>query len=369
MREQEHDKLLHGCNPTKPLSLFRAPRHSRSGDDAFSQAFADAMKRYFAPVSLSDLCPQWHDALLGTFPITLIPFRHRMYNRTVRYMMIRNAIRRLVPHGVVCVRDELWVGDATAVFEREIAQRNAYIYNCIDNWFAVPWLAARAKARCDVAEAIVVPTQSLKEACQDLYPHKSVFCIEEPVDCSRFGDAAAEKADVPTLVWAGSPHSQSELLHMRDILAAVFRVCPFELTVLSGQRKPNLALTVPWKWVPFSPANEQEFIPRAWAGFCWLGDDAYASAKGCYKMKTYMAAGTAPVVTDVGHARHILTAAEAGFLIQNNDNSQWVDSLVHLLSSRDAAMREGSKARVFAREYFAYDRIASHWAHALQSVR
>ena len=127
MREQEHDKLLHGCNPTKPLSLFRAPRHSRSGDDAFSQAFADAMKRYFSPVSLSDLCPEWHDALLGTFPATLIPFRQGIYNRTVRYMMIRNAFRRLVPHGVVCVRDELWVGDATAMFEREIAQRNAYI--------------------------------------------------------------------------------------------------------------------------------------------------------------------------------------------------------------------------------------------------
>jgi glycosyltransferase involved in cell wall biosynthesis len=350
------------------LALFRAQRRYRSGDDAFSQAFADAMTPYFSPVSLSAISPQWHDDLLESFPISLIPFRHGIYNRTVRPAMIRAAVRRLAPHGVVCVRDELWRGDATAGFEREIAQRHTYIFNYFDNWFAVPHLAPRAKARCDLAAAIIVPTERLKETCEESYPRKSVFAIEEPVDCSRFDATAATKADVPTLVWAGSPFSQDELVQMRDILAAVYRVRPFDLIVLSGDRKPALSLPIPWRWVPFSPASEQEFIPRAWAGFCRLATDAYASAKGCYKTKVYMAAGTVPVVTDIGHARQVLHAARAGFLIKGNDARLWIDTLVQLLSSRESAMLEGGKVRAFARERFAYDPIAAAWAKAIQKV-
>jgi len=352
----------------KPLTLFRAPRRYRSGDDAFSQAFADAMTPYFSPVSLSEISPQWHDDLLESFPVSLVPFRHGIYNRTVRPMMIRDAVRRLAPHGVVCVRDELWRGDATAMFEREIAKQNTYIYNYFDNWFAVPALAQRAKVRCELADAMIVPTVRLKELCEESYPRKPVFAIEEPVDCSRFDATAWKKAEIPTLVWAGSPFSQSELLQMRDILVAVHRVRPFDLIVLSGDRKPVLSLPIPWRWVPFSPANEQEFIPRAWAGFCRLESDAYAAAKGCYKTKVYMAAGTVPVVSDIGHARQVLKAAGAGFLIKDNDARLWIDALVQILSSRGNAIGEGGKVRAFARDHFGYDRIAAEWADAIHSV-
>jgi hypothetical protein len=352
----------------KTLSLFRAPRQYRSGDDAFSPAFAEAMNPYFSPVTLSDIWPEWHHAVLNTFPLSYMPFRHRIYNRTIMYTIARNAVRRLAANGVVCVRGEMWMGDATATLEREIKQRNAYVYNYIDNWFALPALAARAKARCALADVIVVPTLRLQEICDELFSGKAISAIEEPVDCGRFGLAVAEKTAVPTLVWAGGPFNQSELVHMREILAAVHRVVPFDLVILSGYRKPDLSLPIPWKWVPFSPANEQQVIPRAWAGFCWLGDDAYASAKGCYKTKTYMAAGTAPVVTDVGHARQVLNAAGAGFLIPDNDARLWIDSLVHLLSSREAAVLEGGKARAFARDAFAYDRIAAEWAHVIHEV-
>ena len=350
------------------LSLFRAPRRYRSGDDAFSQAFADAMARHFSPVSLTDVTPPWHDALLESFPVSLVPFRHGIYNRTVHPMMVRAAVRQLPPGGVVCVRDELLRGDATAAFEREIARRNTYVYNYFDNWFAVPELAPRAKVRCELAEAIIVPTMRLKELCDDLYPRKPVFAIEEPVQCGRFDATATAKADVPTLVWAGSPFSQDELVQMRDILAAVHRVRPFDLIVLSGYRKPSLSLSIPWRWVPFSPASEQEWIPRAWAGFCRLETDAYGAAKGCYKTKTYMAAGTVPVVTDVGHARTVVHAAGAGRLIQENDVRRWTDSLVQLLSSRDTAIAEGARCRDFARVQFAYDRIAADWADAIHKV-
>jgi len=350
------------------LTLFRAPRRYRSGDDAFSQAFADALTPYFSPVSLSDITPQWHDDLLESLPWALIPFRHGIYSRTVRPILIRDAVRRLAPHGVVCVRDELWRGDATAVFEREIAGKNTSIYNFFDNWFAVPHLAQRADTRCELADAIIVPTMRLKEICEEKYPQKPVFSIEEPVDCSRFDAGVAEKAEVPTLVWAGSPFSQAELVQMRDILTAVYGVRPFDLIVVSGFRKPALALPIPWRWVPFSPANEQEFIPRAWAGFCRLGTDAYAAAKGCYKTKVYMAAGTVPVVTDIGHARQVLNAAGAGVLIKDNDARQWIDTLVQLLSSRDGAIREGGKVRAFAREHFAYEPIAAHWAEAIHTI-
>jgi glycosyltransferase involved in cell wall biosynthesis len=81
-----------------------------------------------------------------------------------------------------------------------------------------------------------------------------------------------------------------------------------------------------------------------------------------------MAAGTAPVVTDIGHARQVLRAAGAGFLIKENEARQWIDTLVQLLTSRDMAIREGGRARDFAREQFAYGSIAADWAGAIQKV-
>ena len=81
-----------------------------------------------------------------------------------------------------------------------------------------------------------------------------------------------------------------------------------------------------------------------------------------------MAAGTAPVVTDIGHARQVLRAAGAGFLIKENDTRQWIDTLVQLLTSRDMAIREGGRVRDFAREQFAYGAIAADWAGAIQKV-
>jgi glycosyltransferase involved in cell wall biosynthesis len=64
----------------------------------------------------------------------------------------------------------------------------------------------------------------------------------------------------------------------------------------------------------------------------------------------------------------VLDAAGAGFLIKDNDAQKWIDALVQLLSSRDWAVREGGKVRAFAREQFAYDPIAAHWAEAIHKV-
>lgn len=352
----------------KPLALFRLQRRYRSGDDAFSQSFADAMKAWFSPVSLSEVAPQWHDDLLESLPLSLVPFRHGIYNRTVRPALIRDAVRRLPSGGVVCVRDELWRGDATAAFEREIASRSTYVFNYFDNWFAVPHLAPRAMARCKLATLIVVPTERLREICDDLFPTTSVACIEEPVDCSRFDAMVGRKAPHPTVIWAGNPLNHSELIRMRDLLAAVHAVRPFDLVVLSGDRKPTLPLSIPWTWVPFSAANEQDWIPRAWAGVSRLVADAYDAAKGCYKTKTYMAAGTVPVVTDIGHARKVLQAAKAGCLVPADDEQAWIDAIVHVLSSREEAIREGARAREFARTRFAYESIAAEWAAAIREV-
>ena len=43
-------------------------------------------------------------------------------------------------------------------------------------------------------------------------------------------------------------------------------------------------------------------------------------------------------------------------------------TLVHLLSSRDTAIREGGRTRAFARDSFAYDRIAADWADAIERI-
>lgn len=359
-----------------PLSLFRAPRRHRSGDDAFSPAFAAAMGRHFAPVCLADIWPDWHDTLLASFPLRFVPLRHRVYRATVLPAVVSRVVERLPPGGVTCVRGEMVMGDTSAAPERRIKERGRYVYNLVDDWFAVPGLAPRAAVRCGLADLIVVPTQRLQDVCAARFPRATVACIEEPVDCSRFdgpggataGDPAARKSEEPLLVWAGNPFSQRELVELADVLAAVHAVRPFSLVVISGQRRPSLTLSIPWEWRPWSPAVEEDVIPRAWAGFCHLGDDAFSAAKGCYKTKIYMAAGTVPVVSDVGHARTVLSAAGAGTLVEDNDAVRWREALLAALSSREHAGREGARVRAHARQAFAFDRIAACWAESLERL-
>ena len=360
----------------RPLSLFRAPLRYRSGDDAFSPAFAATLSRHFSPVRLADIWPDWHDTLLASFPLRFVPLRHRVYRATVLPAVVRRAVESLPAGGMTCVRGEMWMGDESAVYERRIKERGCYVYNLIDDWFAVSRLAPRALARCRLADLIVVPTIRLQEVCAAKSPGTEVVCIDEPVDSSRFDavagaaadDPAGRKAEQPLVVWAGNPFSQCELFALSDILAAVHAVRPFSFVVISGQRRPTLPLSIPWEWRPFSSAVESDVIPRAWAGLCHLGDDAFAAAKGCYKVKTYMAAGTVPIVSDVGHARTVVRAAGAGTLVSGNDAVRWKQALLDALSSREHAGREGARARAYAREAFAFDRIADCWAEALEQL-
>jgi len=351
------------------ISLLRAPAHDRSGDDAFSQRFADALSHHFSDVTLRDIWPDWHHSWLHTLPIRLLPFRRALYSRTLLHRACRKTVRSLAPDGTVCIRGELWPGDRTAAFEREIARTHRYIYNLIDNWFAIPQLATNAGVRCEIAHAVIVPTERLRDICADLFPQQRVICIEEPVDAYRFNASAGIKADTPTLVWAGNPYGHGELEAIRDILTEVYSTLPFKLYVLSGYRKPQVRLDIPWEWIPFSPANEQRIIPQAWAGFCFLRDDDYSSCKGCYKMKTYMTAGTVPIVTNTGHAHQVLTAAGTGTLVNGNAHGAWKEALLASLASRDEAVRGGEVARRYAQTHFDFSTIAASWADAIQQAQ
>jgi glycosyltransferase involved in cell wall biosynthesis len=351
------------------ISLLRAPAHARSGDDAFSQRFADALSHHFPTVTLRDIWPDWHHRWLHALPMRLLPFRHALYSRTLLRRACGTTVRNLTPGSTVCVRGELLPGDRTAAFEREIARRHRYIYNLIDNWFAIPHLVTNARVRCEIANAVIVPTERLRDVCADVFPKQRVICIEEPVDADRFNTAAGSKADVPTLVWAGHLYSHSELEAIRDILAEVHSSVPFKLYVLSGYRKPRVRLDIPWEWIPFSPANEQRIIPQAWAGFCFLQDDDYSLCKGCYKMKTYMTAGTVPVVTNAGHAHQVLTAAGTGMLVNGNARAAWKAALLASLTSRDEAIRGGEAARRYAQTHFDFQTIAASWADAIHQTQ
>jgi glycosyltransferase involved in cell wall biosynthesis len=128
-------------------------------------------------------------------------------------------------------------------------------------------------------------------------------------------------------------------------------------------------LDIPWEWIPFSPANEQRIIPQAWAGVCFLRDDDYSLCKGCYKIKTYMTAGTMPIVTDAGHAHQVLAAAETGTLVNGNAHGAWREALLAGLSSRDEAVRRGEAARQYAQTHFDFRTIAASWADAIQQAQ
>jgi glycosyltransferase involved in cell wall biosynthesis len=241
-----------------------------------------------------------------------------------------------------------------------------YVYHYQDNHLEAPFLREGALRRIGLADALIVPTEPLRQSILKVAPKKAVYVLEEGIDVDRFHPTAhgSSTEKIPTVVWGGNPRNLKEVPFLFDILRKLQGRLAFQFRVITGTSRPDLDLD--FEWFPYSPKTEASLLAGACAGLAPLADSPYARGKGGYKVKTYLAAGVPPVASPISHHINMVRDGANGFLPKTEQ--EWEAALTNLIQDRNLAARLGLQAREDAVAKYSYSAVAPAWVNAFKDI-
>jgi len=296
-----------------------------------------------------------------------LPYLYLLFRHVVAPLSCWTHLSEIEADDVVWINGpSLPIFDADCWFERQVIRRGAsYVFWIEDDWFSEPKKRPSAEVRMQLAHLVVTVTPILRDRISRLYPDKSVILLEEPIDVERLTPTEAPKDQPkPLILVGGRPWSLKKLLMLDGVLKRVYQDLPFTLRVITGIKKPELALTIPWEWLPYDRWKEAEYAAGAIAGLAPLEDTLFNSCKGNYKVKTYMALGVPPLTSSIGYNNHLIKHGETGFLL--NSEMEWESVLRTLLKDASLAAKIGKSARLDIIKRYSYEALMPIWAEALQ---
>ena len=146
--------------------------------------------------------------------------------------------------------------------------------------------------------------------------------------------------------WTGTSSNLGYFAQVRDALAEVARVTPFELAIVADDAARNCLPEVPGvrtRFLPWSSDTETASLLEFDVGIMPLPDDDWSRFKCGFKLIQYMAAGLPAVASPVGVNPQIVLPGVTGEL--PSTWSEWVESLVTLLRDVDRRRRWGAAGR------------------------
>jgi glycosyltransferase involved in cell wall biosynthesis len=144
--------------------------------------------------------------------------------------------------------------------------------------------------------------------------------------------------------WLGSDLSIRETLFAHwDMLGRMQRRLDFDLVICSLPRPAPPSNAVRWRYVPWSPATEEEISREIDIGIMPLVDDEFQRGKCGLKLLQYMAAGLPVVASPIGANCSIVEHGASGYLAA--DEAAWLDALAELIRSAEMRRRFGETGR------------------------
>jgi glycosyltransferase involved in cell wall biosynthesis len=252
--------------------------------------------------------------------------------------------------------------------EKAIKRRGAsYVFWLEDDWFSDDSLRPAAVERMKIADLVIAVTPTLEKRIRELFPGSRVITLEEPIDTDRLQPKGARgDRQKPLVVWGGRVWNLKKLLTLNGVLERTYREFPFDLRIITGTRKPDIRLSIPWEWRPYDRTKEAEYNAGAVAGLAPLEDVTYNQCKGNYKIKTYMAMGVPPLTSPVGYNHHLIRHGETGFML--NSEEEWESTLRLLMKDPLLGAKVGAAARADIIKRYSYRGLMPIWAEALSSA-
>jgi glycosyltransferase involved in cell wall biosynthesis len=190
--------------------------------------------------------------------------------------------------------------------------------------------------------------------------------IEVAEDTERVLPKAGEAYQRPvTIGWLGSP---STVKYLSLIAAPLRRI---------AQRHPSIQWEimggggydmegVPWQHTVWGLQAERDALYRFDIGLMPLPPEDWAKGKSGGKARTYMAAGTVPVVAAVGYNLELITHGETGFLCRSNED--WEEAIEKLIADPALRSRVATAARQDVQRRFSQAGQAARLASLLREV-
>ncbi len=347
------------------LKIFQAPLSLAFGLwDRFNSKMVAAMNAAGIPCTASTL---WPDFWTRHLFFSGLPYLYPLFRSVVAPASCRLHLTSVQSNDVVWVNGaSLPIIDTECWFERQAIKRGAsYVFWLEDDWFSDPKLRPTADARMVLADLTVAVTPSLRDRILQLYPGRRVVLLEEPIDVERLAPERPERESQKGVVlWTGRPWALQGLVSLNGVLERVYRDTPFTLRIVVGGKRPNVSLSIPWEWLPYSRSREAAYAAGALAGLAPLDDTVFNRCKGNYKVKTYMALGVPPLVTAIGYNNHLIRNGETGFLLTSEGD--WEIVLRTMLTDTRLAAKIGDAARAHIIEKYSYKALMPVWAAVLQ---
>lgn len=173
-----------------------------------------------------------------------------------------------------------------------------------------------------------------------------VEIVPTVIDLDRYyPKVGVQQADVPRIVWVGSPSTVTYLSILVESLKALSRRFIFKLRVVGAEfTMPGVDV----ECVPWSEAAEVASIAQCDIGIMPLKDSPWERGKCGYKLIQYMACGLPVVASPVGANVQIVRDGENGFLA--GEPGAWEAKLGQLLANAElrASMGQAGRRRVEA---------------------
>jgi len=345
--------------------LFLHPSDSgRSGNDVLKPQFADVLTK--AGLN-SRTSPLWPDAFYRAIMADPFPKKISRFDVFVGIPFTIIRIPTVLQFKVISFNGFGISRDKWAISEHCVKLLGRkYVYHYQDNHLEAPFLREGALRRIRLADALIVPTEPLRQSILEVSPKKIVYVLEEGIDVDRFHVTPSHNlADaLPTVVWCGNPRNLKEVPFLFDILRRLQGKQAFRFRVIAGTHRPDLKLD--FEWFPYSPQTEPALLAGACAGLAPLGDSLYARGKGGYKVKTYLAAGVPPVASPISHHVNMVREGVNGFLPKTEE--EWETALTSLILNQNLAARMGKQARADAVAKYSYSAVGPAWVNAFKEI-
>jgi glycosyltransferase involved in cell wall biosynthesis len=166
-------------------------------------------------------------------------------------------------------------------------------------------------------------------------------CKEYPVFKSPGDNGSQAAAELPCIVWIGSPSTAAYLENLKPVLTRVAQQHRFRLRIIGGL--PLTITGVPVDCLAWSEATEAQWLRSADIGIMPLTDTQWERGKCGYKLIQYMASGLPVVASAVGANQDIVLDDVNGYLASTPE--QWSEALGRLLASPALRARLGLAGR------------------------
>ena len=217
------------------------------------------------------------------------------------------------------------------------------------------------------ADHVITSSPFLNNYCYKLNKKKKSTYVSSSVNTRNFYPTNLYNNNKKvTIGWTGTFSSKIYIDLLRDVFIKLSKRCEFKLLIIGNfeYSLPGVDLEV----IQWNSENEIKDLQKIDIGVYPLIKDQWALGKSGLKAIQYMSFAIPTVATNVGTTSKIITHLKNGYLVNNNNDDEWLDALYKLINNQSLRKRLGIEARRTIIDNYSTDVIGKKYLSILDKL-